>query len=367
MNKILSNIDRPLAIIFFCLLVFGLLMLSSAGSGIGLAKFGDSYFFVKRQLLYGVIPGSFGLFLALYIPYERFRAYVAPFFIAVLVLLGMVLIPSVGQSYGGAQSWLVIGSFSFQPSEFLKLALVIYLAAWLSTRKDLIKDFKQGFLLFCVLLGLSLGLVLLQPDLGTASIIAVIALGMYFLAGAPLRYVGAIIVAGLVSLAGLIAVAPYRFARITTFINPDIDPQGAGYQIKQAFIAIGSGGWFGRGFGLSRAKFQYLPESAGDSIFAITAEELGFFVSLVVVVLFVALMFRGIVIAKRVPDSFGQLLIGGILIWIVGQAFINIGAMVGVFPLTGIPLPFISYGGTALFALMIAVGIILNVSRSAKL
>lgn len=367
MKKLLSNIDRPLAIIFICLLVFGLLMLSSAGSGIGLARFGDSYFFVKRQLMYGVLPGLFGLLLALYLPYEKLRVYAAPFFIAVLALLGMVLIPGIGQSYGGAQSWLAVGSFSFQPSEFLKLALVIYLAAWLSTRKDLIQDFKQGFLLFCVLLALSLGLVLLQPDLGTASIIAVVALGMYFLAGAPLRYVGAIVVAGLISFAGLIAVAPYRFARITTFINPDIDPQGAGYQIKQAFIAIGSGGWFGRGFGLSRAKFQYLPEAAGDSIFAITAEELGFFVSLVLVILFVALLFRGIVIAKRVPDSFGQLLIGGILIWIVGQAFINIGAMVGVFPLTGIPLPFISYGGTALLSLMIAMGIMLNVSRSAKL
>jgi cell division protein FtsW len=169
-----------------------------------------------------------------------------------------------------------------------------------------------------------------------------------------------------VALVGLIAVAPYRFARITTFINPDIDPQGAGYQIKQAFIAIGSGGIFGRGFGLSRAKFQYLPEAAGDSVFAIAAEELGFIVALAIVFLFTFILLRGITVAKQVSDPFGQLLIGGILIWIVGQAFVNIGALVGVFPLTGIPLPFISYGGTSLAALLTGVGIMLNVSKSSK-
>lgn len=366
MKKVLHNIDFPLAVAVGVLLLFGLLMLSSAGSGLGLARFGDSYFFVKRQLIFGVIPGLIGFGAALLLPYEKLRKYSVPFFVAVLVLLVMVLIPGLGQKYGGAQSWLALGPFSFQPSEFLKLALVVYLAAWFSARAELINDFKQGFLVFAVLIGVALGLVLLQPDLGTATIVGVIALGMYFLAGAPLRYVAAIVMAGLTALAGLIATAPYRFARITTFINPDIDPQGAGYQIKQAFIAIGSGGWFGRGFGLSRAKFQYLPEAAGDSIFAIAAEELGFIFALAIVMLFAFLLFRAIFVARHVKDPFGQLLIGGIAIWICGQAFINIGAMVGVFPLTGIPLPFVSYGGTSLAALLTGAGIMLNVSKSAQ-
>lgn len=366
MGHLFHRIDKPLAITVGALLTIGLLILSSAGAGIGLERFGDSYFFVWRQFVYGVIPGLVGLAFMLWLPYEQLRQYAVPIFLAVLFLLGIVLIPGIGQKYGGAQSWLALGPLSFQPSEFLKLALVLYLAAWLSVRGKLITDFHQGFLTFLALLGVSLGLVLLQPDLGTASIIALIAVGMYFLAGAPLRYVGAIMLAGGVALVGLVAIAPYRFQRILTFINPELDPQGAGYQITQAFIAIGSGGWFGRGFGLSRAKFQYLPEPAGDSIYAIAAEELGFFIALGIVLLFAYLLYRGIAVARAVRDPFGQLLIGGIVIWITGQAFLNIGAMVGVFPLTGIPLPFISYGGTSLAALLTAVGVMLNVSREAK-
>lgn len=366
MLDLFRRIDRPLAVASAILLVIGILILSSAGAGIGLERFGSSYFFVWRQFLYGVIPGVLGLLLMLWLPYQKLRQYAVPAFLIVLFLLALVLIPGVGQKYGGAQSWLALGPISFQPSEFLKLTLVLYLAAWLSVRGKLITDFHQGFLTFLALLGVSLGLVLLQPDLGTASIIAFIAVGMYFLAGAPLRYVAAILFAGGVALVGLVAIAPYRFQRILTFINPELDPQGAGYQITQAFIAIGSGGWFGRGFGLSRAKFQYLPEPAGDSIFAIAAEELGFFIALAIVLLFAYLFYRGIMVARRVSDPFGQLLIGGIVIWITGQAFLNIGAMVGVLPLTGIPLPFISYGGTSLAALLTAVGVMLNVSREAK-
>lgn len=366
LKKLLDNIDRPLAVTALILVVFGLLMLSSAASGIGLARFGDSYFFVKRQFIYGVVPGIIGLIFALTLTLEQLRRYSVPFFITIIVLLVAVLIPGIGQSYGGAQSWLAIGPISFQPSEFLKLALVMYLSAWLSVRGEVSKDLKQGFVIFGLITGLAVGLVLLQPDVGTATIVAMIAVGMYFFSGAPYKYMVAILGAAGMGLFALILAAPYRFARITTFLNPDLDPQGAGYQIKQAFIAIGSGGWLGRGFGLSRAKFQYLPEAAGDSIFAIAAEELGFVIAVIIVLLFAYFFWRGLVVAERVKDPFGQLLIVGILIWVCGQSFINIGAMVGVFPLTGIPLPFISYGGTSLAALLTSIGIMLNISRQAK-
>lgn len=366
MKKIFADADRSLLIVFGVLLVFGLLMLASAGAPLGFTRFSDPYFFIKRQLLLGFLPGIIGFIIAQKIPISWWRQNSLYIFGGAIFMLILVLIPGIGQEYSGAQSWIDIGPVHFQPSEFLKLGLIIYLAAWLSSHSQALQDFNSGFLPFFALLGLSVGLILLQPDVGTATIVALIAVSMYLLAGAPWRYLMTIMATGLVALAGLVAIAPYRFSRIMVFLNPDSDPLGVGYQIKQAFIAVGSGGFWGRGYGLSRSKYQYLPEAAGDSVYAIVAEELGFVVAVLIVLLFVFVLWRSLKIAQRLTDPFAQLVISGIAVWITGQAFINIGAMVGVFPLTGIPLPFISYGGTSLAAILLAVGLMIQISKTAK-
>jgi cell division protein FtsW len=206
-------------------------------------------------------------------------------------------------------------------------------------------------------------LMILQPDIGTMSIIAAMSLVVYFVAGAPLAYIGGLIAMGIGALGMLIGLAPYRAARFTTFLNPELDPQGIGYHINQALLAIGSGGLFGLGYGHSRQKFQFLPEVSGDSIFAVTAEELGFFLSVLVLVLFLAFLWRTIQIANGAPDKFGRYVSIGIGAWIVVQAFVNIGSMVALMPITGVPLPFISYGGTSLAISMAAVGVVLNISK----
>jgi len=212
-------------------------------------------------------------------------------------------------------------------------------------------------------LGIIALLLILQPDIGTMSIIILTSLVVYYVGGANLVHMAGVGIAGFLSLLVLIKMSPYRAARLMTFLHPELDPQGIGYHINQAFLAIGSGGFWGRGFGLSRQKFQYLPEVAGDSIFAVIAEELGFMIAALVILAFLYLMYRGFKIAQNAPDSFSKILVVGIVSWIMIQAFVNIGAMVGLLPLTGVPLPFISYGGTSLFVLLGACGIVINISK----
>ncbi len=257
-----------------------------------------------------------------------------------------------------------MGLFSFQPAEIVKLLLILGFAGWFSYRgKEQNQDFWNGLVPFAVILGLVSLLVVLQPDLGTLIIIASISLAIYFTAGAKLTHILGLILCGLGAFGVLIIQAPYRAARIMTFINPQFDPQGVGYQVNQAFLAIGSGGWFGLGFGQSRQKFAYLPEVMGDSIFAIIAEELGFIFVVALIALFILLAWRGLKLAQAVSDDYARFIVIGIISWFVLQAFFNIAAMVGLMPLTGIPLPFISYGGTALAASLAGVGILANISR----
>ncbi len=360
--------DYKLIVLLAVIVVFGLVMLSSVGAVIAYQKFGDSYFFVKKQFLLGIFPGIVLAFIFSKIPYHTWRKIAFPLLVISILLLVSVFIPGLGSTHNTrSHSWLLIAGFSLQPSEIVKLTFLMYLASWLEQRGERgVKDFSYGFLPFLVVLGVIMFLMILQPDIGTMAIIVLIALSVYYVAGAHLKHLVILGLGGLGLFALLIKIAPYRLARFTIFLNPELDPQGIGYHINQAFLAIGSGGFFGRGFGQSRQKFNYLPEITGDSIFAVIAEELGFFLTIMVVALFVAFAYKGFKIALSSPDTFGKLLAVGITSWIVFQSFINIGAMVGLMPITGVPLPFISYGGTAMTMNLAAMGILINISKYSK-
>ena len=348
------------------LVVFGLIVLSSASSVFSYEKFGSSFYLTRHQLLFGLLPGLVFFFAALRVPYRFWRRFSVIIFGLTLILLILVLIPGLGSKFGGSRSWFTVGSISFQPSEFAKLSLIIYLAALFESRFSQLQDIRRGFFPFLAASGLIGFLIVLQPDVGTLAIVGAIALYLAFVAGISLRHLGAAAAAGFGALLILVKIAPYRAARLTSFINPELDPQGIGYHINQALLAVGSGGLFGVGFGNSRQKFRYLPEVTGDSIFAIAAEELGFIVSAGLIILLLALLARMFRIARNSPDLFSRFLTLGITGWFAIQSFVNIGSMVGLLPLTGLPLPFVSYGGTALAAELLAVGIVGSISRQAK-
>lgn len=363
-----KNSDKILLTIVLILLAFGLIMISSAGVIYSETRFEDPYYFFKHQLIYGVIPGFLALYAFSKIDYRFWKKIAVPFFFISVIMLLLVFVPGVGSKIYGASRWIQLGPFSFQPSEMAKLSIIIYLAAWLESRgARRIKDVFEGLLPFLGIMGLIGFLIIKQPDTGTLGVIIISSFVIFFISGAKIRHLFSIALVGISILGMLIAVEPYRLNRITAFLDPNTDPQGIGYQINQALLAVGSGGTFGVGLGHSRQKFNYLPEPVGDSIFAIIGEELGLVGSSLLVFLFVTLALRGIKIAKNSPDVFGKLLASGITVWIVSQAFINISANIALIPLTGIPLPFISYGGTSLVFLMSAVGILLNISKHADL
>ncbi len=352
---------------FFGILFFGLVMLSSASSVISYQKFGSSFYYISHQILFGVLPGLVLFFLASRIDYHIWKRAAFLLILASIVLLVLVFIPGLGFSYGGATRWVHLGPILFQPSEAVKLTFLLYLAAWFSSKGEKhIKDFSYGFMPFMALLGSIAMLIILEPDIGTMSVIVAIAFSMYLVAGANLGHV-LLFASGAGALFFiLINTASYRLQRFTTFLHPELDPQGIGYHINQALLAVGSGGLLGRGFGHSRQKFAYLPEVTGDSVFAIIAEELGFILSAAVVLLFTLFALRGFRIAAEAPDDFGRYACVGIMSWVIFQSFINIAAMLSLLPLTGIPLPLVSYGGSSLLVLMTAMGIVVNISRQSK-
>ncbi|MBU1132382.1 putative lipid II flippase FtsW [Patescibacteria group bacterium] len=352
----------------FGLLVFlGIIILSSAGAAIGYQKFSDSYYLVKHQIFYGLLPGIALFFLFSKINYQIWKKLTLPLLVISILLLIIVFIPGIGAEYGTAKSWINLGNFSFQPAELVKLTFLLYLATWLEKRGIFgVKDFYSGFLPFLFLIGVISILMLLQPDMGTLTIIIFMCISVFFASGAKFKHVASLLMAGALAIYLLIVKSPYRAARLTTFLHPELDPQGIGYHINQAFLAIGSGGFFGRGFGHSRQKFLYLPEVTGDSIFAVMAEELGFFLCLLIVGLYILIFLRGLNIAKKSPDQFGKLIVIGVLSWITFQSFFNISSMLGLLPMTGVPLPFISYGGSALAVGMAAFGIVTNISKQTQ-
>lgn len=352
---------------FFLLLGVGMVMLSSASAVLSYHKFGTPYYYVIHQLLFGFLPGLIVFIVTSRIDYHLWRRVALPFLLVSIVLLVAVFIPGIGFEYGGARRWIHFGPLLFQPSEIAKLSLILYLATWLSSKGTKhVQNFAYGFLPFAVMTGCIAFLIILQPDVGTMGVIALTAFVMYIVGGAAMMHIILAGTAGITLMLVLIRTAEYRFKRFMTFLNPDVDTLGIGYHINQALLAVGSGGLFGRGFGHSRQKFAYLPEVTGDSIFAIIAEEMGFVFSALFIGLFVFIALRGIKIAKNAPDEFGKFLAVGIVSWIAVQAFINIGAMLSLLPLTGIPLPFVSYGGSALLVSLAAVGILVNISRQGK-
>lgn len=355
--------DYILILIILTLIVFGLVILASASVVLSQEKFGQSYYFLKHQLIYGLAIGLILWLIGQKIYYRQWSKLALPLLILTLVLLVLVFIPQLGFQHGGAKRWVIFGPISIQPAEIAKLTLVIYLAALLAKKKEKISQFKEGLLPFLILIALITCLIILQPNTGTLIVIALTALIIYFLAGAKKSHLFVVFLIGLVSFSALIKIAPYRMSRLTVFLHPETDPQGIGYQINQALLAIGSGGLFGRGLGHSLQKFLYLPEIVSDSIFAIAAEELGLIGASILVTLFVIFAWRGFKIAKNAADNFGRLLAAGITSWLVFQAFINMAAISGLIPLTGIPLPFVSYGGSAMAVSLAGVGILVNISK----
>ena len=352
---------------FIILIIFGLIMLTSASSVIGFDKFQDTYFFVKRQLVYGIAPGFFAFLFFAKLPYETLKPIGTWIFYISVALLVTLLIPGVGANLGtGASSWISIGAVSFQPAELAKLGTIFFLAAYLVKLGRGVHDFRHGFLVALGLGMIPIVLTILQPDVGTASILFVIVFGMLFAAGAKMSHLSGLMACAVIAFFILIFIAPYRAARFTTFLHPELDPQGIGYHINQAFLAVGSGGWLGQGLGGSKQKFQYLPEVHADSVFAIIAEEMGFIVTAGLIFLLLLIARRVLHVAGHAPDDFGRLLVVGIIIWLMAQSFFNIGAMLGLMPITGVPLPFISHGGTALALAMASVGVLVNVSKHAS-
>lgn len=366
-HKAVGKPDYFFIALVLALLSFGLIMLSSISSAVSYQKLGNSFYYVSHQMLFGAFPGLLLFVIASRIDYRIWKRHASLLLLLSIGLLAIVFVPGIGFSYGGATRWIHIGSMVFQPSEVVKLTFLLYLAAWLSAKGEKnVKNFSYGFLPFMLLLGCIALLVILEPDIGTMAVIIASAFGMFFVAGARLEHICIAAGAAGVLFFILVKTASYRFQRFMTFLHPELDPQGVGYHINQALLAVGSGGLFGRGFGHSRQKFAYLPEVTGDSAFAVIAEELGFILSALVIAAFVALAFRGFRIAAHAPDLFGKYLCAGIMTWVSFQVFINIGAMLSIIPLTGIPLPFVSYGGTSLVVLMAAMGIVANVSRHEK-
>lgn len=344
------------------LLAFGLAVLASASVVQATKQFGSASYFWRHQLIYGILPGLALLWIAWKFGYRRVRPFAFGFLVAALALMVLVVVPQFGLKLKGATSWLVIGGMSFQPAEFLKLALVVYLAAWLGERSDRVKRWQLGLLPFGIIMGFVATLLLLQPDLGTLGVVALIASGMYFLAGAPVKQTAAIILVGMVLVVGFAALSSERWQRITTLLDPTLDARGAGWQLNQALIAIGSGGIWGVGYGQSTQKLGFLPEPIGDSIFAVLIEELGLVGGMGTIVLFGVLAWMLVSVARRSPDGFGGLLAAGMCLWIMGQAVVNIGAVTGLAPLTGIPLPFISYGGSSMVFMLAGLGLVLSVA-----
>lgn len=359
----ISHADYSFISILCVILIFGLLMLSSASAVVAFDKFNDPNYYIKHQLIYGVFFGFIAFSITSRIHYHYWKRVAFPLMVATIVLLILVLIPGIGFEFLGAKRWINISGLLFQPTELTKLTFLIYLATWLEKRGEGISDVTYGLFPFLFLLGVITLLIMLEPDMGTMTVIAAISLSTYFIAGAPWKHLSWIFASTIAMFVLLIKIAPYRTARFTVFLNPELDPQGIGYHMNQALLAIGSGGFFGLGLGHSRQKYNYLPEVTGDSIFAVIAEEMGFLITILFICLFVGLMIRGYRIAKQSPDLYGKLLAVGITTWIVFQAFVNIGAMVALVPLTGIPLPFVSYGSSSLITILAACGILINISK----
>lgn len=360
------KVDIPFLISILILVGAGYLIFSSASLGL-LSSQAMKYSNVAfNQTFFGLFLGAIACIVTSQIDYKIYRKYAFYIFVIGVVLTLSVFIPQIGVEHGGAHRWIKIGLLSFQPSEFLKIGFIIFLSAWIASVKDRASTFKFGLLPFMILTSITGAVLLIQPDTDTFAITVFAGIAIYIVGGGRWKYIFILGIIGVMGLGVLAYTRPYVMSRITTFINPSQNALGSGYQIQQSLIAVGSGGVFGRGFGQSIQKFNVLPEPIGDSIFAVASEEFGFVGAVSIILLFIFFSFRGLKIANKTPDNFGRLMVVGIVIMITTQAFVNIGAMVGVLPLSGITLPFVSHGGTALFVTLAEMGIILNISKSQR-
>jgi len=340
----------------------GVVMVYSASAIIAADRFHDPFFFLKKQFFWAVL-GVACLWAALRVDYRRLERLVVPLLAASFVLLVLVLVPPFGQEINGTRRWFRAGPVSFQPVELAKLSLLLYLAAFLTRRQEAMASFSRGLLPLLLVAGGMAGLTMLQPDMGNALVLVILTLALAYLGGARVSHMGMIAAAALPIIAVAIATKPYRLRRMVSFMNPWNDPQGSGFQIIQSFLALGSGGWLGRGLGESKQKLFYLPEAHTDFIFAIVGEELGLAGAVVVVALFMLLVWRGLRIGLRAPDAFGSYLALGLTIMFATQTLVNLGVVTGALPTKGLPLPFISSGGSALLMALFSAGVLLNISQ----
>ena len=356
-----TSIDKWLLASVLVLCAFGLIMVFSSSEVQGYVDHNNASYYFQHQIVWLAI-GFVGALLALGLDYHRLRA-LAPAGAAVaLLLLVLVLIPHIGVTRNGARRWFSFGQVTLQPAEIAKIVLIVYLARWLEKSGTRIRGFRDGLLPFLLMFGLIVGLVLLEKDLGTAMVMAVIALAMFLVAGARASHVIGSLALAVGGMWLLIRLEPYRFSRMSAFLNPWADSLNTGFQSVQSVLALGSGGLFGVGLGNSIQKYQWLPEAHTDFIFAIIGEEVGLVGTLFVLALFCLLAYRGYRAALRAPDTFGLLLATGITTWLIFQAFVNMAAVTLTLPTTGIPLPFVSFGGSSLSVSLAAVGLLLNIS-----
>ncbi len=356
----MKKYDKTLLLSVIILSLFGLLMIYSASSVWATYKFNDPYKYLKSQGIF-LLLGYFLIYILSNIPYQIYKKYSNRILIICIVLLILVLIPGIGTIRNGSRSWFGIGPLGIQPSEAAKLGLIIFSAKYLSNNK--IKDIKTSVLPLLFIIIVVFGLIMLQPDLGTGVIIVMSIVALLFISGVNMNFFIKIGILGLIGIVVLVIIAPYRMARITSFLNPWSDPLGSGFQIIQSLYAIGPGGLLGMGLGNSIQKHFYLPEPQTDFIFSIISEELGFAGVLIVTILFIVIIYRGIKIALKCEDNFGKYLSFGITFSIAFQTILNLMVVVGLIPVTGVTLPFLSYGGSSLLISMSAIGILLNISK----
>lgn len=358
--------DYILGITVFILLAFGLIMMYNINPALqqkigGTGGGGANYF---RSQLVNIVAGLGIWAVASSVYFKTWRRFALPLLGIAFVAVMALAVPGLHRNINGAARWLALGPFSFQPAELLKLALVVYLAAWFEKRHDEVRSFWDGVVPFMVMLGAaSVIIVIFQRDLGTMMVLALATLGMFFVAGIRLKHLALLMATGITAASLAIVTFPHRMSRLLIFLDPSKDSSGEGYHISQALIGIGSGGLLGSGLGKSIQIYGYLPEAPNDSIFAVIGEEFGLIGALIIVGLFGVLVYRGLEIARKAPDTFSRLLATGITLLFLFQAAINIGAMLGLVPLTGIPLPFVSYGGSSLVIMLGAAGILFNISK----
>jgi cell division protein FtsW len=359
-----SGLYLALAFLIVVFNLLGLVMVMSASSVVALDEFGSSWYFVVRQAAWAG-AGAVALVIIARIDYHRWRRIAGPLLVVSLILLGLVFVPGVGIAANGATRWIGIGAFSFQPAELAKLAVLLWVADLLARRAAYMHNTVATLRPVVVVLAAVATLVMLQPNLGTTIVVAAVAMSLCYVAGSPAAPLAGWTFFGLAAAMGLALAAPYRRARVLTFLDPWADPMDKGYQNIQSLVGVASGGLFGTGLGASRAKWGYLPYAHSDFIFAIIGEELGLVGATVVVGLFVLLGIVGIRVALHAPDRFGLLLAVGVTAWFCVQAFVNIGGVIGILPITGVPLPFVSAGGSSLVFGMAAAGLLLSVARQA--